>query len=60
MKAMNNSDRTYFSKFAIQPDLDSIFEYEELGNLDLRNDTDLPQDEIAYDELDAFFGDDIY
>jgi hypothetical protein len=60
MKAMNNSDGSFFSKFAIEPEFESIFAYEEFGDYDLNDDSDLSQDEIAYDDLDDFFEDDIY
>ena len=56
---MNNSDRLYFSKFAMEPDIESILDFDELSDFDIHGDTDQSRDETGFDNSDEYFWDDI-
>lgn len=55
---MDNLDRKYFSNFTVDPEFESIFEYEDLYNLDIVGNPDQINDDAGLDDSDEFIWDD--
>lgn len=56
---MNKSDRIYFSNFAIDPEFESIHDYDELYDLDFDELSGQFQDEMPDEDSDESFWDDL-
>jgi hypothetical protein len=56
---MHNSDRLFFAKFAVDTELESINEYEELCDFDLEGNSDQVSDENEFDVSDEYNWDDV-
>ena len=49
---MHNSDRIYFSKFAVDPEFESNYEHDDLYDFDFDGNSSHFQDDIDYIESD--------
>ena len=56
---MDKSDRLFFSKYAIDPEFESIREYDDFGDFDFDGDNDHLKDDTDYDDLDEYFWEDM-
>ena len=55
---MHNLDKTHFSNFAADPEFESIYEYDELYDLDFNGNPVKSRDDIDCDDSDEFIWDD--
>jgi hypothetical protein len=55
---MNKSDRLYFSNFAVDPEFESIYDYDDLYDFDIKENPDQIKDETDFDDTDEFIWDD--
>jgi hypothetical protein len=56
---MDKSDRVFFTNYAIDPEFESIREYDDFGDFDFDGDNDHLKDDIDYDDLDEYFWEDM-
>ena len=56
---MNKSDRIYFSNFSVDPEFESIFEYDQLYDLEFDEVPEQFGNEMTDDDTDEFMWDDV-
>ena len=56
---MDKSDRIYFSDFAIDPEFESIYDYDELYDLEFDESPGQFRDEMSIEDTDESIWDDI-
>ncbi len=56
---MDKSDKIYFSNFEADPEFESIYDYDELYNLEFNETPDQFGDELAVEDTDEFIWDDV-
>ena len=56
---MDKSDRLFFSKYAIDPEFESIFEYDDFRDFDIAGDAGQLPDETDYNDLDEYLWDEV-
>ena len=55
---MQNPDRLNFSNFDIDPEFESIYEFDELFDFDFDGNPEKSRDNIKFDDSDEFLWDD--
>jgi len=51
---MHDPDRIYFSNFAVDPEFESIYEYDDLYDMDFEPGPDHGAEKSSYDDSDEF------